>query len=187
MRSSAARSRACGLTPASRARSDSSLRRAFWLSTSMYSSMMFFGSCVSADSTAWMPNISSPLTRLPPFGCRHLPPLRGGRISAAKFLDLPFPRLRGKVPKAKGGGSRREPAVPNCPHSYAFPLRLLRRQPEIDLAILEARAQHLHANCIAEAELQTALFAAQQMPHRIKVIVVIRQLGDVDETADLRF
>src|SRR5688572_13115425 len=158
MRSSAARSRACGFTPSSRARSPSSFTRALWLPLSMYSSTKLPTSWVSAASTAWMP-IRSSVLMLPGFGIGD-----SGRGVWEGLQSRSTVRLEeARRPSACGD------------------------QAEIDLAILEARAQYLHAHRVAEAELEATAFAAQQAPGRIEMVVVVRQLGDVHEAVDLRF
>src|SRR5688572_9206212 len=160
MRSSAARSRACGFTPSSRARSPSSFTRGLWLPLSMSSSTRLPPSWVSAASTAWMP-ISSSVLMLPGFGVGDW----GNGTRPGGRSSVP---IDGSSDEPRSGRQRGD-------------------QAEVDLAVLEARAQHLHAHRVAEAELQATAFAAQQAARRVEMVVVVRQLGDVHEAVDLRF
>src|SRR5690348_2704298 len=61
-----------------------------------------------------------------------------------------------------------------------------RNEAEVDFPIFETRTQHLHAHRVAEPELEPAPLAREQMPHRIEMVIVVRQLRDVHEPGDLR-
>src|SRR5450432_755362 len=181
MRSSASRGRECGLRPRSRARSDNSFRRAFWLSASKYSSRIFFGSCVSAASIEWMPNSSSPVL------ISMHPALRSCSGSEARIrwrwtVHASIPQCERSL-ASTGAFARRSLAfLPGSRGAGFNRVRPALHQAKIDLAIFQARAQHLYAHGVAEAEFEATPFAAQQMPDRIEMVVVVRQLRDVNQS-----
>src|SRR6185437_6839464 len=155
--SSIARGRACTRTPSRLASSANAVMRGLCVPCSTRISRTRDGSFANAPSTGLMPTIQVSL--IPP------PPPSVERGSRGVRGDV-----RRSLPPRRTGGRR------------AF----VTHHPEIDLAILHAGAQDLHAHRVAEAENRPGAFAAQLVAARIELVVVVAQLGDVHQPRNLR-
>src|SRR5690606_4194947 len=59
-------------------------------------------------------------------------------------------------------------------------------QAEIDLALLQAGLEHDDAHPVAEPEFAARTLAGQGLAHRVEMVEVVGQLGDVHQAVDLR-
>src|SRR5688572_19971013 len=72
---------------------------------------------------------------------------------------------------------------PRC-HRLDAPLF---HQLEVDLAVLDAGLHHHDVDAIAEPELTPGALAGQRLADRVEMVIVVRQLGHVDQAVDLGF
>src|SRR5690242_5814337 len=98
---------------------------------------MLPGSCVSAASIAWMPKISSPLISESPLQSNRTPRSHEDHEGEKKrTIQTPLSSILLPLFFVS--------FVPSWLNLLTFPFCI--DQAEVDLAVLEARAQHLHAH-----------------------------------------
>src|SRR5690606_25800810 len=104
------------------------------------------------------------------------PPVYTGSLPVpAPMRASPSVTLLGSLRRLAAWRQRRQAGV----------LRRVADQAGVDLAVVGAGLEHHDPHPAAEAEVQPAALAAEHLPDRIELVVVVRQLGDVDQAVDL--
>src|SRR5690606_7552894 len=152
-----------------------SARRGFFAPASTSTSRTFCGSCSTDAATALMPTIH--------WFCLDMRWVPGGwvreRGQRSERRDCTIPRTR--IPRSVFLLD----APGRFPARRQGPGATLLGQAEVDLALLQAGLEHDDADPVTEAEFTSRAIAGEGLAHRVEVVEVVGQLGDVDQAVDL--
>src|SRR5690606_91868 len=83
-------------------------------------------------------------------------------------------------------GRIRDGETPTVRSVFLLLVRLaVTHQAEVDLALLQAGLHHDDADAVAQTVFAPGLVAGERLADRIEAVVVVGQLGDVDQAVDL--